>query len=240
MRIQDIRGKRLSLLRGHRFSLLFLFLLGSLAAYPYAEVSGTGYYAFRIIGSAITLLTVWAVAFRRSTLFLVLILAVPSLLQHTLVAPADSSVVFTVNRLLSLLFDLIVITLIFRRVYTPEKPDFECVVGAVCIYLLIGYSFAGVYSLIFSHLPHAFYLNPLTNIHAVPGRFEFVYFSFGTITELGTPGVVAVAPVAQAVSISEAVIGILYLAVLISRLMNGYRSTSKLPGVIHQDHDAPQ
>jgi hypothetical protein len=217
---------RPSFLQGHRFSLLLLFLLASLPIYPYAEVAGPLHYAFRIAAGAITLLTVWAVAYRRGLILLVLCLAIPAMLERVVFKVADASVVSSLNHVLSLIFDLIVIGIIFRHVYTPEKPDGECIIGAVCIYLLIGYSFAGVYGLIFSHLPHAFYLDPLTNRSTMPGRFDFVYFSFGTLTELGAPGMVAVAPVARAVSVFEAVVGILYLAVLISRLMSAYHSTA--------------
>ena len=217
---------RLSRLRGHRFSLLLLFLLGSLPLYPYAEAPGPIHYTFRAVAIAITLLTVWAVAFRRSLIVLVIVLAIPAVLQRTLFTLADASVISSINHLLSLAFDLIVIGIIFRHIYTPERPDAECIIGAVCIYLLIGYTFVGVYGLIFSHLPHAFYLDPVTNLHRMPNRFDFVYFSFGTLTDLGAPGIIPVSPVARAVSLLEAVLGVLYIAVLISRLIGAYRPPS--------------
>ena len=44
-----------------RFFLLFLFLLASIVLYPYAESSGPGYYAFRILVGGVILLTVYAV-----------------------------------------------------------------------------------------------------------------------------------------------------------------------------------
>ena len=232
-------SSRVAFLRGHRFSLLLVFLLGSLPIYPYAEVPGPFHYAFRIAAGAITLLTVWAVAFRRSLIVLVVILAVPSLLQRTLFNLSDASALSLTDHLLSLSFDLIVIGIIFRHVYSPKRPDAQCITGAVCIYLLIGYGFSSIYGLIFSRLPHAFYLDPHTNLHAVPNRFDFLYFSFGTLTELGTPGITPVAPVARGVSLLEAVLGILYLAVLISRVMSGYSSGGGLPSQI-EPHDPAQ
>jgi hypothetical protein len=57
----------------------------------------------------------------------------------------------------------------------------------------------------------------------VPDRFDFIYRSFATITSLGAVGVTAVSARARALSVTEAIVGILYLAVLIARLMGAYR-----------------
>ncbi len=211
-------------LRQQRFAILFFFLLLSLVVYPYAESSTLGYYAFRILGSLIILLTIYAVTFRRNLILLVLCLAVPALLGRILMAPSDLGIVAFVSRLLSLIFDLVVLIIIYRAVYADTKPTSETVFGALSIYLLLGYAFASIYGLIVSRQPNAFYLDPTTNLHSAPDRFDFIYFSFGTMTELGTPGITAVSREVRSVSLFEAVLGILYLAVLISRLMSAYRS----------------
>ena len=56
-----------------------------------------------------------------------------------------------------------------------------------------------------------------------PDRFDFVYYSFATMTSLGSVGITPVAGQARSMSVMEAITGILYLAVLISRLMADYR-----------------
>lgn len=215
------RRARLSAVPRHRLAILFVFLLLSITVYPYAESSTLGYYTFRILGSFIILLTVYAVTSRRNLVVLLLCLAVPSLLQRILLLP--SGAVALVNRLLSLVFDAIVLAILFRRVYSEQKPTSETIFGALSIYLLLGFVFASVYSLIVSLQPNAFFLDPVTNLHQVPDRFDFIYFSFGTITELGAPGIAAISREARSVSLLEAVLGIFYLAVLISRIMGSYR-----------------
>jgi hypothetical protein len=207
-----------------RFALLFFFLLGSIVLYPYAETSGFGYQVFRFVGAAIILLTVYAVTFHRGLLILVILLAVPSVVQHLFFHPHTAGVLPFVNRMLSLGFDLLIIVIVARHVYRIERPDAETIFGALCIYLMLGFTFSSVYAAIANRLPSAFYLTPALNIHASPDRFDFIYFSFGTLTELGSPGITAVAPVARSFSLLEAIIGVLYLAVLISRLINSYRA----------------
>jgi hypothetical protein len=45
----------------------------------------------------------------------------------------------------------------------------------LCIYLLVGFSFTSVYEMIDTLSPKSFYLDPLTNLHTVPERFDFLY-----------------------------------------------------------------
>ena len=73
---------------------------------------------------------------------------------------------------------------------------------------------------------NAFYLDPQTNFHSVPDRSDFTYYSFATITSLGAAGITPVSPQARSVSIVESILGVLYLAVLIAKLIAGYRPRS--------------
>lgn len=216
-------------LRGRRFFFLFLFLLGSIAVYPYAENAGPLYYLFRFLTSLIILLTVYAIKVRHTFVLFLLILAIPAIVNRVMFHPADQSVLALTARFLSLAFDLTVIAIIFRRVYARGTPNTETIFAALCIYLLLGFAFASVYALIGSGHPTAFHLDPVLNAHTTPDRFDFVYYSFGTMTELGSPGIAPVSPVARSVSIVEAILGILYLAVLISRLLSTYGTVTATP-----------
>jgi hypothetical protein len=219
------RFTRVPPVTGHKFFLLFLFLLGYLVYYPYAaDASGLRYHIFRILGSAVTLLSVYAISFRRGLVFFALLLAVPALLQRTVLFRADASILSHFAIFLSFAFDVFVIVVIFRRVFAREEPDAETVFGALCIYLMVAFSFASLYTLIATLQTNAFYLDPLTNSHKSPNAFDFVYYSFGTMTSLGAAGIVAVSPQLRSLSVIEAILGVLYLAVLISRLMGAYRS----------------
>jgi ion channel len=215
--------RRASALTGRKFFLLFLFLLGSLILYPFAQNSAFGYYAFRVLGSVVIVLSVYAVSFRRSLVIIALLLAIPTVLQRVLPTRADASFLSILNIVLSFVFDAFIVVVIFRRVFARDQPNSETIFGALCIYLLVGFSFASIYGMLATVQPNAFYLDPRINLHAVPDRFDFIYYSFGTITALGAAGITAVSGEARSVTVIEAIIGILYLAVLIARLMGAYR-----------------
>jgi Ion channel len=144
-----------------------------------------------------------------------------------MITSADRSALAVAGILLSFVFDIFIVVVLFRHVFSNSDPNSETVFGALCIYLLIGFSFASAYGLLTKLHPDAFYLDPHINTHMFPNRFDFVYFSFGSITSLGAAGMVAVLPQARSFAILEAILGILYLAVLIARLMGAYRSTPR-------------
>jgi uncharacterized membrane protein len=208
---------------GHRFFLLFLFLLATLLLYPFAENNLFAYYAFRIIGSAAILISVYAAKVRHGLLIIAMALAVPALIHRILLREATPTSFSVVNMVLSFVFDAIIVIVIFRRVFARDEPNSETIFGALCVYLLVGFSFASVYGMLGLSHANAFYLDPRTNVHTTPDRFDFIYYSFSTMTSLGAAGIIPVSPQARAVTVVEAIFGVLYLAVLVARLIGTYR-----------------
>src|ERR1700683_4611028 len=222
----SIRSRHLPDLTGHKFFLLFLFLLATLVLYPYVQSGGFAYFAFRILSSAAILIAVYAIRLRRTLLVVALLLAVPALLERMLLREPDPGALSILNVFVSFVFDVFVVVVIFRRVFADEVPNGETVFGALCIYLLVGFTFASIYGMFAALQPKAFYLDPLTNLHAIPNRFDFVYYSFATMTSLGATGITAVSAPARSLTVIESILGVLYLAVLITRLMSAYRYPS--------------
>jgi hypothetical protein len=209
-------ARRILPVTGHKFFLLFLFLLSDLVLYPYMGDTGV----FRLVGVALTLMSIYAVSFRRGLIYVALILAGPSFMEHSIVF---RSRVVPASVILSFVFDVFIVVVIFRRVFAREKPTAETLFGAVCIYLIVGFSFARLYAVIAILQPHAFYLDPAINSHAVPVGFDFVFFSFGSMTTAGAAGIAPVSPQVRSVSTIESILAVLYLAVMISRLMGAYQ-----------------
>jgi len=210
-------------LAARRFFLLFLFLLASLIVYPYAENTRFGYYTFRVVASAAILFCVYAVSFQRGLLIAAMLMAIPAFLHRIFNVGVTADFLSLLNIVLSFSFDVFVVVIIFRRVFAPKRPNSETIFGALCIYLLIGFAFSSIYGMVAVIQPHAFYLDPLTNLHANPDRLDFVYLSFATMSTLGAAGITPVSGEARFICVIEAIIGVLYLAVLISRLVAAYR-----------------
>lgn len=90
--------------------------------------------------------------------------------------------------------------------------------GAICIYLLIGLAYGFVYSMVEMLHPGSF-----EHIHPVLGKslseFDFFYFSFITLTTVGYGDVAVLTPYARSIVILESITGIFYLAILVARLI---------------------
>ena len=200
-----------------------MFLLASLLLYPYAESNVVGYSAFRVIGSTTIIFCVYAASFTRGLVITAIILAIPAFLHRGLNLTVSASSLSVLNIVLSFLFDALIVVVIFRRVISPGQPNSETIFGALSIYLLVGFAFASIYGIVDVLQSRAFYLDPLTNFHTRPNRLDFIYYSFATMTSLGAPGITPVSGEARCVSVIEAILGVLYLAVLISRLIGAYR-----------------
>lgn len=221
-----IQSKQGSPLSGHRFFLLFVFLLATLILFPYAEASHFGSYAFRVIGSFAIVVSVYAANVHRSLLVFAIVLAIPALFERAVLPKVNAHSFSIFNIVLTLVFDVVIVVVIFRHVLAAEQPTSETIFGALCLYLLVGFSFASVYGLIAAFQPNAFYLDPLTNLHNVPDRFDLIYYSFCTMTSLGAAGITPVSSQVRSFSILEAILGVLYLAVLITGLIGAYRPKS--------------
>jgi hypothetical protein len=207
----------------HRFLLLFLFLLATLLAYPYTEHNVLGTYIFRVLIGLVTALSVLAVSFGRGVAIVALLLAIPSVLQHLINPDLTAGSLPLINLGLSFAFDVFIVVTIFRRVFANAQVTAETIFAALCIYLLNGLTFASVYGLISALQPHAFFFDPSVNLHLKPDRVDFIFYSFGMMTQLGAAGITAVTDQARAISMIEAVLGQLYLACMIARLVGGYR-----------------
>lgn len=205
------------------FFALFLLLLGYLILYPYGSNAGLPFLVLRIFGIALMALSIYAVSFRRLYVWIGLLLAVPGLAERILLNSGRVGALAATSLGFGLAFDLFIIVVLFRRVFMTEEPTREMIFGALCIYLLVGFGFSSIYGMLVRFQSHAFYLEPAINAHSVPDRLDLIYYSFATLTCLGASGMTAVSTQARSISIIEGLVGVLYLAVLISRLLNSYQ-----------------
>ncbi len=95
--------------------------------------------------------------------------------------------------------------------------DINRLVGAACIYLLSGSMWGIVYFLLSVISPGSFV--GITGETWSEQLNEFTYHSFVTLTTLGYGDITPVAPVARTLNYLEAVLGQLYLTVLVASLV---------------------
>jgi hypothetical protein len=99
--------------------------------------------------------------------------------------------------------------------------------GAVAGYLLLGVSCALAYTLIEHLFPGSFQMSAADLQSKQAQSDAFYYFSIVTLTTLGYGDITAIHPVARSVVMIEALLGQLYPAILIARLVTLQMETRK-------------
>ena len=135
--------------------------------------------------------------------------------------------IFGVNWLLSsdILLSLLIVSaylsIILRYTYKEGPVTRQRVEAAVAAYLLITMVFASVYHLISVLIPGALeFPDPAPRIEDPRFGYIFHYFSISTITTLGYGDILPVHPIARTLTMIEALIGQLYPAILLARLVS--------------------
>ena len=118
-------------------------------------------------------------------------------------------------------FFLWVLVVVFREVFRPHTSEVDAVVGALCGFLLILTVFRHVHGLIEALRPDSYRTAglPFSQQSDTMLLASFQYFSTLTLTTVGFGDIVPVTPVARLVTGLEAMVGLLYLAVVIATLV---------------------
>ena len=123
--------------------------------------------------------------------------------------------------LFSSLFCIVLAAVVLAQVLREGPVTFHRIEGAVAFYLLLGLAWAFAYELVELRWPNAFVLPSwaTANPNEDPTA-RFVYFSFVTLTTVGYGDITAVHPFARSLVTLEALIGQLFPAILLARLVS--------------------
>ena len=116
-----------------------------------------------------------------------------------------------------LLISLALILEVGRAVFGPGRVTYHRVMGAILLYLAMGLAFAALYAFIGLANETAFSGFVVKDNPSLADTM--IYFSFGVLTGIGSGDIVALHPIARSLTIVEAMIGQLYPATLLARLV---------------------
>jgi len=118
----------------------------------------------------------------------------------------------------SLTADLLIVYLVGRAVLAPGEITRHRVLGAIALYLGLGMVFASAYRLSWELVPTS--LANIGSSNSVSQVYSsMLYFSFVTLTSVGYGDIVPAQPFVRALANLEAIIGQLYPATLLARLV---------------------
>ena len=196
-------------------TLLLLIILG-----PVVETTALGRVALLILFSLLLLASTYVASERR----LGLIVAVGLVVSWAVLAwvqPFDEDIANgLITDGLAICLLLYALGLLLQRIVTVSESNFDILCGAVAVFLLIGVVWGVWYRFIETLEPGSF---ALTRTGEAVGWSDFIYFSLATLTTVGYGDIAPTSPVARTWATLEAAAGVLYIALLISRLVSLYR-----------------
>jgi voltage-gated potassium channel len=96
-------------------------------------------------------------------------------------------------------------------------------IGGICVFLLLGMCWSIVYMYLYWWNPDAF-SGALLDTQDNPVYWDMIYFSFVTLTTLGYGDITPAGPVARSLAYTEAIVGQLFIAILIGSLVGNLGS----------------
>ncbi len=213
-----------------RFRILFITLLVSLFFSPLIQALHlSGKFSEALLILSLSAAAVSAATHRVRYLLLTTILS--AIILQSVAELGDIHWASHVARVLFIFLAFAAALNSFLFTLKEGRPNSEHVFASLSAYLLAGYFFALFY-LIIEDLARGSFL--LQSVGLMEGKFalqQAVYFSFVTLSTLGYGDIVPVSPVARGLAVGEAILGQLYLAVLVARLVGGYATPVKKDGL---------
>ena len=205
--------------KGLLFLLIAIFIL-IFIIYPIAGNNEIGYAVANLFIIFILFSGIISVDIVRKYRFKLIILLISMIVCSILADMFISNSVFHLHIIVRIIFLWLLVILIFKKVFRNRPISFFFrIAGSITIYLLIGFIWANMLFIANHFFPDSFQYsvkqNPEEN-----GMFNFIYYSFETLTTLGYGDILPMTPLAKTLIILEALIGPLYLAILIGRLVS--------------------
>ncbi len=214
-------------IRKRKFSYLTKSLLLLIIAYPYVQGDMGGQIILSLLATLVMIMSVIAVGDKKSHTVIALILAAPWFLLLLLkfpFIPIDNSLLIKDEILFAFLLFAYTTYRIFIHIIKSRDITTEILSASICVYLLIGLTWATLYVIINMFYPGSFVD---TDGNAIQDGPDFLFFSYVTLTTVGYGNIEAITDQARSLASIEALCGQLYLTIMVARLVGLHISKPK-------------
>ena len=204
-----------------RFTYLLGFMLILLLIFPFLEESTYGPPAMQLVYSFLLVSALYAVAGDRWLFRTGILLLAVGLVSHWWMMLALGPVSAVAGVLSGTLFFGFIAVALLVHVFGHEEVTGDTIAGAVCVFLLIGIIWNLAYQVIY-FFDHSAFNNIAARSFSAEATVDLVYYSFSTLTTLGYGDITPVSGPARMFAVTEAIVGQIYLTVLVARLVGLY------------------
>jgi hypothetical protein len=199
-----------------RYGLLLAAIVTAFAIQGIASPGAWGQVAVTTLLAATLLLALWAADAKPKVVRPAAVVAL-AVVAFSIVEAASGNVDIAATRIANLLLICLappaIVVGVVRSLRARRGVTVEAVFGVLCLYILLGMFFAGIYGSI-DRLGQPFFANgaPATVANCL-------YFSFTTLTTVGYGDLTAAGNLGHTLSVSEALVGQIYLVTIVSLIV---------------------
>jgi len=154
-----------------------------------------------------------------------MLVAITGIVLSILSVVRESDMLHVITLLAMFVFLLLATINAFRQIAVGNDISLNRIVGAVCVYLLLGVMWSLAYNVLEYLQPDSF--KGLTELVSPVWNPDWIYFSFVTITTLGYGDITPLTQTARSLTVAEAIVGQFYIAVLVAGLVSAYISSKR-------------
>ena len=164
--------------------------------------------------SFVLISSIYAVSQKMHQRVIALLLALPLLLSTWINYYLESPVLSIIGTFSGILFFGFIVVIILSFVLKQAQVTLNVIYAAIVVYLSLAMMWGMIFILVELLQPGSITLGQTGE-----GSFHFFYYSFVTITTLGYGDITPKSEIARSLALLEAVIGQIYLVVLVARLV---------------------
>jgi len=214
-------------IRKKRFAYLTISLLLLIVAYPYVQGEMMGQIFLSLLTTLVMIMSVVAVADKKRYTIIALLLAVPwftIILLNFPLFKTDYTLLVKKEIIFAFLLFAYTTFRIFMHIIKSREVTAEILFASICVYILIGLTWATLYVMAEILYPGSFIDSSGQALHDGP---DYLFFSYTTLTTVGYGNIEAVTDQARSIASLEAIVGQLYLTIMVARLVGLHISNPK-------------
>ncbi len=204
------------------FLTLLLCLIGLMLAAPFAETNHSPF-VVDVVTTVVFFVGMWSLLHNRNILWLGFITLLPAVISRWLYAYTHIEIFLYISSISTAVFMMFNSFALFRYILKQREPHPDTIYGGICIYLFLGFLWGELYLLTELTSPGSFSIDTV-KMHYTTMKSDLTYFSFVTLATLGYGEITPVGNMARTLAIIEAVLGQMFVAVFIARLVGFHMS----------------
>jgi hypothetical protein len=179
-----------------------------------------GYLVLNTTSTIVFVLGIYAAGRNKRNVIILILLGLPWFLSEWIFTKSPETIFAGV------LFFFFITGTLTEHILHSEKVSTDTLYGAVCVFLLLGLLWASIYGFLEYISPGIIFVENNSEAINTLTSNEIIYYSYTTLTTLGYGDITSLTAEGRIISVLEAIVGQLFLAFLVARLVAIYTANA--------------